>query len=263
MEKTNKTVLVTGATSGIGLALANEFASHGYDLVIVARREQELARISADIESRYGVSCHTFSTDLGKEDAPQCAFNFVVSQGIEIDILINNAGVGDAFPFYKEEQARIESMINLNVRGTTFMTKLFLSQMVSRKSGTIVNIASTMAFAPSAWQTVYAATKAYVLSLTEALHEESIGTGVSVMALCPGLTDTGFFKSAGITTGNMKAAKPEDFARFAYNKITKGNGALYIHGTFNRLAALFARLFDRRTVRKTFAAVSKPQMREL
>lgn len=253
------TVLITGASSGIGKALAEEYARHGYDLVLVARRKQILDELSQRFKRDYGSSCHVIAADLCKDASAAQILKDIKAAGMNVDILVNNAGMGDAAPFRCESWEKIESIIDLNIKATTRLTRLFLEEMVSRGSGTIVNIASTMAFAPSAWQAVYAASKSYVLSLSQALAEECKNTGVKVLAICPGLTDTGFFDAAGISKGNLKAARPEDFAHFAYRRIVKGK-TLSTYGWLNKLASAFSRLFPRSLVRKVFAAVSRPQM---
>ncbi len=251
-----KTVLVTGASSGIGKALAQEFASHGRDLVLVARREDRLNEVAGKLEAKHGIRVHTFAADLLEAGAPQGILDFLDGEGISVDILVNNAGMGDAGSFADMEWGRVRSILNLNIGATTQMTYLFLRRMRESDHGTIANIASTLAFAPTAGQNVYAASKAYVLAFTQALYEETKHTGVRVLTICPGVTKTEFFENAGYSLGQFSAASPEDFAAYAYKRIMSKK-PLSIHRSSNRMVALFARLAPRGLARRAFAAFCK------
>ena len=192
-----KTVLITGASAGIGKALSAEFASHGDNLILVARRINLLNDIADDLSAKYGITVSTFAADLLHDDAPQIILDYINYNNLPVDILINNAGMGSAGSFADTDLARTENILNLNVIATTKMDYLFLNHMQKEGHGTIVNIASTLAFAPTAGESVYAASKAYLLSLGQALYEETKHTSVRVLTVCPGMTNTDFFRQAG------------------------------------------------------------------
>lgn len=261
MNKTEQTVLVTGASSGIGKAIATEYALRGYHLVVVARRSERLEALKIELESRYGIRVYCIACDLRNEYAPEIIEKALLDAGIEIEILFNNAGMGTAGIVADDSWEKLSGIIDLNVKATTHMCWRFLRTMAARGNGTIVNIASTLSFAPAAGQCVYAASKAYVLSLSQGLYEETRGTGVKVLTICPGLTATGFFDAAGFSQDQFKAASPEALARFIYKKVSQGK-ALSIHGLFNRCAALFARIFPRGLVRRVFSIVSRPTLKQ-
>lgn len=256
-----KTVLITGASAGIGRALAREFASHGYNLVLAARRKERLEVLQGSLTSDYHVRVDIYPVDLLQEDAPDRIMDFADREGISVDILINNAGMGYAGLFADMDWNSIKSILDLNIIATTRMTYLFLRRMEEKNHGTIVNIASTLAFAPTAGEDVYAASKAYILSFTQALYEETKHTGVSVLTICPGMTRTEFFDQAGYSLNNFNLAIPEQFAAFAYKKIIEKK-PLSIHRLFNQAVALFARLSTRVTARRAFAAACRTDSKD-
>lgn len=258
MKDNYRTVLITGASAGIGKALAFEFASHGHNLILVARREELLRDISEEIVDKYGVAVDHVAADLLQDDAPQDILEYVRKNHLPVDILINNAGMGGAGDFADVDWTKSKNNITLNVMATTEMDYLFLNHMRERGSGLIVNIASTLAFAPTAGESVYAASKAYLLSLGQALYEETKGSPVKVLTVCPGVTKTEFFDQAGFSLNQFNAATPESFASFAYKQIMKEK-PLSIHRFSNRATALFTRLAPRGTVRRAFAAFCRTQ----
>lgn len=250
--------IITGASTGIGKALAEEFSRHGNDVLLIARSEDKLRKEKEKIQSIYHTHAEYIALDLMEEDAPKRVLRYVQENRISVDCLVNNAGIGNACIFQESEWSRDESIVKLNILALMHMNRLFLPIMCEQGHGTIVNIASTLAFAPTAGEAVYAASKAFVLSFSQALHEETKGTGVSVLTLCPGVTATEFFDSAGFELGKFKAATPESFAAFAYKMIAKKR-ALSIHRFSNRAAALFCRLAPRKFVREVFAAACNVQ----
>lgn len=252
----NNTVIITGASAGIGKALAYEFAKHNYDLLLVARSEDKLKKLCTELNKSYGITARFLPLDLLADDAAEKLLGFVKDSGIDAAYLINNAGMGDAGLFEKSDIQKDENIIRLNVLTLMKMNRLFIPYLRENGGGTIVNIASTLAFAPTAGEAVYAASKAFVLSFSQALYEETKKSNVSVLTICPGITDTDFFKSAGFEFGQFKAATHESFAAFAYRSIVKKN-ALSTHRFSNKLTALFCRLATRKTVRKVFAAACK------
>lgn len=254
----NNTVIITGASAGIGKAIAYEFARHNFNLLLVARSEDKLKKLCTELGESYGITARFLPLDLLADDAAEKLLEFVKDNNINAAYLINNAGMGDAGLFEKSDIQKDENIIRLNVLTLMRMNRLFIPHLKKNRGGTIVNIASTLAFAPTAGEAVYAASKAFVLSFSQALYEETKKSNVSVLTICPGVTDTDFFKSAGFELGQFKAATPESFAAFAYQSIVKKK-ALSIHRITNRLTALFCRLVPRKTVRQVFAAACKTE----
>lgn len=209
-------VLITGATSGIGYELAKIFAENKFNLIISARNKNALESIKVDFEKKYGIKVSVFKKDLSQRNSATELFNEVKAENIQIDILINNAGAGYVGEFLEENLEKDESIMELNMNSLTILTKLFAKEMVKRRSGKILNVASTGSYHPGPYTAVYYATKAYVLSFTEALAVELKPYNVKVSALCPGATKTNFSKSAG-KEDNPTAMKPSYVAKKAYN----------------------------------------------
>jgi short-subunit dehydrogenase len=188
--------LITGASSGIGLELARVFAANGFDVVLVARRRAALAKLARELREEHGCNAVVMARDLTNDGAATDLRSALERRGIEIDVLVNNAGVAVFDRFVEsslEDQLRL---ISLNVVALTSMTRTFLAPMLARGRGRILNVASVAAFQPTPWLALYGASKAFVLSLSESLAVELAGTGVSVTALCPGFTDTPLVESA-------------------------------------------------------------------
>jgi len=188
------TTLITGASSGIGAAFARKFAALGRNVFLVARSEDKLITLCNELGRVSGVRAQYFALDLTEPDAPARLFEETQKRELEIDMLINNAGFGSMGYFDKLDPEREVEMIDLNVRALVDLTHRFLIPMRKRNQGTIINVASTAGFQSVPFMTTYAATKAFVLSFSEALSEENRPFGVRVMALCPGVTETNFFK---------------------------------------------------------------------
>ena len=243
-----ETVLITGASGGIGYELAKCFAREGYALVLVARSGKRLLDIKKEFEKRYGVFVKVIEKDLSNASAPQEIFEALQKDSHTVEFLVNNAGFG-SHGFFVETDLQSElEMIQLNVTTLTHLTKLFLKEMVERRSGKILNVASTAAFQPGPLMAVYYASKAYVLSFSEALSNELKGTGVSVTALCPGPTRTGFQKRAAVESIKLMngsfAMDAETVARDGYRAMMKGK-PLVISGVQNRAIAFLVRLAPR------------------
>src|SRR5207237_631868 len=187
------TTLITGASSGIGEAFARKLAARGHSLLLVARSEDKLIALCNELGRLNNVRAQYVAMDLSQPDAPARLFAETRSRALEIDLLINNAGFGSMGDFAQLDLARELNIIDLNVRSLVEMTHRFLGPMRQRKGGAIINVASTAAFQPVPFMATYAASKAFVLSFSEALWEENRPYGIKVMALCPGVTDTNFF----------------------------------------------------------------------
>ncbi len=191
-----KTTLVTGASGGIGEEFARQLAARGNNLLLVARSEDRLARLANELAGKHNITAQHIAADLTRRDAPHDLFAETERRGLEVDFLINNAGFGSLGDFTSFDAARDEEMITLNVSALVLLTHLYLPLLRARRAGAIINVASTAAFQPVPYMATYAATKAFVLSFSEALAEENRGHNVKVMALCPGATDTNFFAAA-------------------------------------------------------------------
>ena len=242
-------VLITGASAGIGAELAREFARNGHQLTLVARRRAKLAGIAAELEREHYVDVKTIVQDLAKPTGPAAVVKAALAGG-PIGILVNNAGVIDVGPFAASHTDTLVNLVNLNVRALTELTSLLLPGMVERGFGRILNVASLAAFQPVPSMAAYAASKAYVLALTEALSEELKGSGVTVTALCPGITDTDM--ASEIQAGSATAAKlpkqlvsdPADVAAEGYKALMAGRVVL-VPGLPNQLTAAWSQVTPR------------------
>ncbi len=243
-------VLITGASAGIGAELAREFARHGHRLTLVARRKDKLAALARELDAEYHVDVKVIVQDLVRPAGPAAVVKATQDEGEPIGILVNNAGVIDVGPFVSAPVDKLVGLVNLNVRALTELTGLLLPAMVERKFGRILNVASLAAFQPVPGMAVYAASKAYVLALSEALGEELKGSGVTVSALCPGVTDTDM--AAEIKAGSSTAAKlpkelvsdPVDVAARAYKALMAGQAVL-VPGLPNQITAAWAQVTPR------------------
>lgn len=184
--------LITGASGGIGEALAQRFARAGFDLVLVARTESKLAALAQELAAKHGVAARAMAYDLADPTAPRRLADQLAAEGLAVDVLVNNAGFATYGPFAELDVDGELRMLQVNVVTLTHLTRLLLPGMVARRRGRVLNVASTAAFLPGPLMAVYYATKAFVLSFSEAIGEELKGTGVTVTALCPGPTSTGF-----------------------------------------------------------------------
>lgn len=232
----NEMVLITGASSGIGLELAREFARHQHPLIITATNEAELQEVANELSNSHGVTVHVIGQDLKTPAATEEIFNRAMQIG-PVEILVNNAGFGQKGKFWEIPLERDLGMLRVNIEAVLRLTKLFLPQMIERGRGRILNTASVAGFEPGPGLAVYHATKAFVLSLSEALATELQGTGVTLTALCPGPTDTDFFEKADmVDTRAFQQANlmpPQDVAKGGYEAVMKGE-RVYIAGGLNK-----------------------------
>lgn len=245
----HKTALITGASSGIGKALAYELAAQGTNLILTARSKATLEEIAADISKIHPVSIHLFTEDLAQPGAAARLTQQIQHAGLQVDILINNAGFGKWNGFLSESLQAYSDMMQLNMNALVELTYLLLPDMVARKSGAVINVASTGAFQPCPYIAVYCASKAFVLSFSEALHGEFTERGITVQTLCPGNTQTGFQSIAGANTSGMPSVGPEVVAKTAIRALKKGSMTV-IPGLANYLQTWLARLMPRTIVVK-------------
>jgi short-subunit dehydrogenase len=247
------TTLITGASNGIGLEFAQINAIKGNNLILVARNWKKLQEIKADLESKYDVNVAIISKDLSVKDAAQEVYNEVKLLQLRVDYLINNAGFGDFGFFTSTDWEKEQEMINLNITALTQLTKLFLKDMISRRNGKILNLASTAAFQPGPKMAVYFATKAYVLSFSEAIANEVKEFGITVTALCPGPTTSGFQSAAAMDDAKLfkdkKLPTAKEVAEYGYNAMMKGK-TVAIHGFMNTVLATSIRFLPRNLVVK-------------
>src|SRR6202035_3573928 len=247
----NKTALITGASGGIGYELAKLFASDHHNLVLVARSAGKLTQVVDEFQREFGILAKAVPLDLTVASAPQSLFDQLQRESIAVDILVNNAGYGVLGEFAKVSLEDNLGQIQLNITALTHLTKLFLGPMIEHRSGKILNVASTAGFQPGPLMSVYYATKAYVISFSEALANELQGSGVTVTCLCPGATDTGFQRRAGLeNTLLFKKLRPMDAKRVArdgYRGLMAGK-VIVISGFRNWLLAESVRFSPRRLV---------------
>lgn len=240
--------LVTGASGGIGLDLCRLLAARGHDLVLVARSEGRLAEIGRELAEKHGARCEVVAADLSRPEGVEAVAEGVKRLGLQVEVLVNNAGFGLWGSFAQTDLGAELEMIQLNVGSLTALTKRFLPGMLDRKRGRILNVASTAAFQPGPLMAVYYATKAYVLSFSEALHNELSGTGVTVTALCPGPTSTNFEAVAKLgDTKLFKVMRPmtsEAVARAGVDALMKGR-RLVVPGLLFRFMAWSSSLAPR------------------
>lgn len=254
--------LVTGASGGIGFELAELLAKDKHNLVLIARSENKLQEIKTVFEKDFGVDVKIIANDLSVPEAPIKVFDQLKKEDISIDILINNAGFGDYGTFAECDWQKQEQMINLNILALTKLTRLFLPAMIKSGYGRIMNVASTAAFQPGPLMSIYYATKSFVLSFTYAIANEIKGTGVTISALCPGPTDTGFVSAASLEGSKLfKTFKPKpsyEVALFGYKRMMKGK-LLSIPGCLNKLMVWSIRFTPRKMVTMVVRAIQEKE----
>ena len=246
-----KTVLITGASSGIGLEFAEIFAANKNNLVLVARSADKLNLLAAQLTKQHSISVTVIAADLSKMEAVQQVYDTCQAKNLQIDYLVNNAGFGDFGFFIESNWQKTEQMIDLNIKSLTFITRLFAPAMAARKAGKILNVASTAAFQPGPTMAVYYATKAYVLHFSEALSNELKDQGVTVTCLCPGATESGFQAAAAMEESALVKGKKlptaKEVALFGYKAMMKGKLTV-IHGWMNYMMANSIRFTPRALV---------------
>lgn len=243
-----QTALITGASSGIGLELAHVFASNGYDLIIVARRENRLQDLKASIESKHPVTVTPIPLDLSLPENAAALYAETTRSGRHVDVLVNNAGFGDYGDFIETDVQKNHDMLQVNIVTLTTLTRLYTPAMLERRRGGVINLASIVAFQPGPLMAVYYASKAYVLSFTEALASEFAGSGVTVTALCPGPTDTGFADVTGLEKSvlfeRFRPVPAKDVAAFGYRSWVRGK-VVAIYGLPNKSLVFGERFLPR------------------
>ena len=231
--------LITGASSGIGEEFARRYAAQKKDLVLVARSQDKLNKLAEEFTSQHGIRVTVFALDLSEPDAAERLWEETNRAGLEIDVLVNNAGFGTSGDVADESPERLEQEVRLNCLTLTGLTARYLPVMRERKNGTIINIASTAAFQPLPHMAVYGATKAFVLSFTEALWSETRKDGIRVLAVCPGSTDTPFFEHSGegVVVGKLRSTR-----QLLDNtmRALKTNKPSFVDGLGNAIVARFA-----------------------
>jgi len=246
-----QTALITGASGGIGLDLAECFADGGYDLILAARTESTLRTEAERLAQKYGVKASAIAIDLGELGAGQKLASAIAERGLAVDVLVNNAGYGTAGAFAGSEAGKQLGMIDLNIRALVELTHIYWPSMLQKRRGGVLNVASTAAFQPGPLMAVYYASKAFVLSFSEALWKEAEGTGVNVSCLCPGPTASGFRDRAG--TGKTRLSKAStpmgsmEVAKLGYRAFLR-NRRVEITGTRNVVLANLVTYLPRRTV---------------
>jgi len=248
-----QTALITGASNGIGLELARIHAKHGGDLVLVARSQDKLNQLADELRAQYhDIQITVIAQDLAMPHAAQSVFAQTEQLGIQVDILINNAGFGGHGRFFERELAKEQQMIQLNITTLTELTHLYLQGMVARRSGKILNVSSTASFMPGPLQAVYYATKAYVTSFSQAVAEEVREFGISVTALCPGTVATDF-----VAAGNLQgvdawknAKSAQSVAECGYQAMLDGELVAFNEGKLKFAAEWVVPLLPRKTMLK-------------
>ena len=257
-EWKGKWALVTGASAGIGVALAEELAAGGTHLLLTARRLDRLKEVADRLQKKNGIQTQVVAADLAKREAPEEIFAFTKEQGVRIELLINNAGFGQYGEVPQVETQRLLDMVEVNCAAVVHLTRLFLPEMVARRSGDILILASTAAFQAVPFISAYAATKAFDLLFAEGLAEEMKPHGIRVCALCPGSTESEFHAVAGqeeFTARNQETA--EKVARIGLQALAAGKSYV-ISGLGNYLGAHSQRLVPRRMVTRVAAKMFRP-----
>lgn len=253
-----KWALVTGASSGIGWALAQQLGAKGANLVLTARRADRLKQLAEDLTTRNKVQTQTFVADLARPQAPGEIFRFVEQKRLPIEILINNAGFGVYGEFHKVEAQRLLDMVQVNVAAVVHLTHLFLPAMVDRRSGYVLIVASTAAFQPVPYISTYAATKGFDLLFAEGIAEEVRRYGVNACALCPGSTASEFNEVAGAPRLSGPQESNEKVARVGLAALAAGKPRV-ISGAHNWLSVEAQRLAPRRLVTRVAARMFMPR----
>ncbi|MFA6952407.1 MAG: SDR family oxidoreductase [Candidatus Methanomethylophilaceae archaeon] len=254
----SEVALITGASKGIGHSLCYRFAQEKIDLVVVARSMDRLVELREDLTGKYGISVTPIAQDLAKEGAAEELYSKVKEAGIHVDHLVNNAGFGDFGKFDEESLEKYDRMADLNVRALTDLTHLFLKDMLKAGSGKIMNVSSLLGFQACPYWAVYSATKAYVLSFTEAISEEYKDSGVTFTALCPGTVDTDFIAEAEGERSKLlyriKIRDPDEIADFGYRMMMKGK-VIAVPGTANKIIGCLTKIMPRAMSRKVFKSL--------
>jgi uncharacterized protein len=261
MEYKGQRALVTGASAGIGAVFARELARRGADLVLVARSQGKLAALAEELSDSYGLAVDVVAADLAKPSAATELAESLRARDLQIDILVNNAGFGLFAPLDEADPAVLADMVQLNVGTLVDLTRLYLPGMLERDRGAIINVGSTAGFQPVPYMAVYGATKAFVLSFTEALWAETRGSGVRVTALCPGSTDTGFFDVAGDDAQVGHRIAPERVVHAAFRALDRRSSSVVTGGLESWMLTNSSRLAPRQLVARMAERTMRPKTR--
>jgi len=259
-----KTVLITGASRGIGKELAEIFAAQGYRLLLVAKETTELEEVQLNLQKRFKSEIKILTVDLNQTESVNAVNKAFADEFPQLDILINNAGFGVAKEFQAMEVQEITSLVEVNITALTKLTHLILPHMLAKKSGKILNVASIAAFMPGPYMSVYYATKAYVLSFSLSLYEECKRSNISISTLCPGITRTAFMTESGLMNTSLgshfiiRMMTPKAVADVAYKGLMN-NKRVIIPGVLNRLNVFFMWLMPSKLVGKVIALLEKPR----
>ena len=260
IDYSSQTIIVTGASSGLGTEFARQLARRGSNLVLVARRADRLDTLADELRSAYGVTVNTAARDLGQPNAGRALRGELESLGIHATGLVNNAGFGTHNAFTDEDPERLQDMIALNVGALVDLSRAYIDPL-TRRAGILINVASLLGFQPTPYLGVYGATKAFVLSFTESLWEEARGTGLRVLAVCPGAMQTEFFDAAGSQSADYGAtrATPEDVVKIALETLDRRSAPPSII-TNGRALSLMSRLLPRRHTVQLMGATQRRAM---
>ena len=259
-EITRPIALITGASSGIGLDLAKLFAEGKHDLVLVARNQEALRALAQELEQKHGITAHVLAKDLAQPASPQEIFDELSNRGIAVDVLVNNAGFGTHGPFTRSELEKELAMIQVNVTALVALTRLFLPQMISRKSGKIMNVGSMAGFVPGPYMSIYFATKAFVLSHSVSLAQEVKNKGVIVSVLCPGPTKTDFQRRANIAESKIlkksRSMTSWDVAKAGYDGLMSGQ-IIVVPGLSNKVIRVASKIAPRGLLAKVAGKMNR------
>lgn len=255
----NKTILITGASSGIGASFAEAFAKQGAHLILVARSEHKLKQLADDLAQQHGIRTLVIPADLSQPGAADGVYQQTSAEGWQVDVLVNNAGFATHGYFDQLSLERQREEIMLNINAVVELTHRFIQGMVQRGSGAILNVSSTSALQPVPYMAIYGATKAFVLSFSQALWEENRKRGIDVLALCPGATDTPFFEVVGAAEASVGSrATPESVVRVALKALERKQSVV-IEGRMNNLLAILPRLLPRQLAARIVGRMVQPR----
>lgn len=256
----NEAVLITGATGGLGEEFAKRYAKNGQNLVLVARNEEGLYKIKNELENQYDINVHVYKKDLSEENAALSIYDYVLEKHLFINVLINNAGFGDYGKFINSDLNKQTDMVHVNVLSLMELCHLFIKLMQQKKEGTILSICSIAGFQPGPLMSVYYATKAFVLSFTEALAVEMKDTGLLISALCPGPTNTGFVGAAKLENSGLfkhiKNSTAKEVVNYNFNRMKKKK-VIIIPGLLNKIMIFSSRILPRSVVRNFVHLIQK------
>jgi uncharacterized protein len=257
----NQTVIVTGASSGLGEAFARQLAARGANLVLVARRADRLERLAAELTKAHDVTVTTVARDLGAPDAGRTLRAELESRGIHATGLVNNAGFGTHDPIHEEDPERLQSMITLNIAALVDLSRAYFEPLTKAGNGILINTASMLGYQPMPFMSTYGATKAFVLSFTEGLWEEARGTGLRVLAISPGAMDSEFFDAAGSQSADLgtKRISPAKVVRIALKTLDRRSGPPSVI-TNGRSVAFMSRILPRRAIVRIIGALERRAM---